>query len=83
MPSSRWSIRNLVHNALKFTDVGTVSVRAEMGSGSDVLVIVVADTGIGISPEGQGIISTCSGRSTAAIGGGTMAWGSAFTSFVD
>ena len=49
-------IRNLVHNALKFTDVGTVSVRAEMGSGSDVLVIVVADTGIGISPEGQGII---------------------------
>lgn len=53
-PKLKMVIRNLVHNALKFTDAGTVSVRAD--ADGDALVIVVADTGIGISPEGQGII---------------------------
>jgi signal transduction histidine kinase len=55
-PKLKMVIRNLVHNALKFTDAGTVSVRAEVDAERDALVIVVADTGIGISPEGQGII---------------------------
>jgi len=53
-PKLKMVIRNLVHNALKFTDKGTVSVHASVSD--DNLVIVVTDTGIGISPEGQGII---------------------------
>jgi len=55
-PKLKMVIRNLVHNALKFTDVGTVSVCAEADLEQDALVVTVADTGIGISPEGQGII---------------------------
>jgi signal transduction histidine kinase len=55
-PKLKMVIRNLVHNALKFTDVGEVSVRAYADLERDALVIAVADTGIGISPEGQGII---------------------------
>jgi signal transduction histidine kinase len=55
-PKLKMVIRNLVHNALKFTDSGTVAVHAEADHEGDALVVVVADTGIGISPEGQGII---------------------------
>ena len=53
-------IRNLVHNALKFTEQGRVTVQAhlEVGHGdfddsspTDQLVITVSDTGIGILPE--------------------------------
>jgi signal transduction histidine kinase len=55
-PKLKMVIRNLVHNALKFTDAGTVSVCAEADLEHDALVVTVADTGIGISPEGQGII---------------------------
>jgi signal transduction histidine kinase len=53
-------VRNLVHNALKFTDQGRVTVQAhlEVGHGDfddeappDQLVITVSDTGIGILPE--------------------------------
>ncbi len=55
-PKLKMVIRNLVHNALKFTDTGTVAVQATADSETDTLRIEVADTGIGISPEGQGII---------------------------
>jgi len=55
-PKLKMVVRNLVHNALKFTDVGTVSVCAEADLEQDALVVTVTDTGIGISPEGQGII---------------------------
>jgi signal transduction histidine kinase len=55
-PKLKMVIRNLVHNALKFTDRGTVAVRAGIDVPADVLVIAVSDTGIGISAEGQGII---------------------------
>jgi signal transduction histidine kinase len=49
-------VRNLVHNALKFTDAGSVSVHATTDAVRATLLITVADTGIGISPEGQRII---------------------------
>lgn len=51
-------VRNLVHNALKFTDRGHVSVQiridtriGEDGAPTDALVVTVADTGIGIPAE--------------------------------
>lgn len=45
---------NLVGNALKFTDAGSVSVIAEAtpnGEGATLLHIAIRDTGMGISPE--------------------------------
>jgi signal transduction histidine kinase/CheY-like chemotaxis protein len=42
---------NLVGNAVKFSDSGTVTVRAQ--TLDDQVLIAVADTGVGISPEDQ------------------------------
>ncbi|MCC6848072.1 MAG: GAF domain-containing sensor histidine kinase [Deltaproteobacteria bacterium] len=55
-PKLKMVVRNLVHNALKFTDAGSVVVRASVDAVHEALLVAVADTGIGISPEGQGII---------------------------
>lgn len=55
-PKLKMVVRNLVHNALKFTDAGSVSVHAETDAEHEALLVTVTDTGIGISPEGQGII---------------------------
>jgi signal transduction histidine kinase len=49
-------VRNLVHNALKFTESGSVSVAASLTDDGTVLQITVTDTGIGITPENQAII---------------------------
>jgi signal transduction histidine kinase len=40
---------NLVSNAIKFTDSGAVSIRAQIEDGS--FVVAVSDTGVGIAPE--------------------------------
>ncbi|MBF5045518.1 response regulator [Aggregicoccus sp. 17bor-14] len=45
-------LRNLVSNALKFTERGEVRVSARRGSGGRV-VFSVRDTGVGIAPEDQ------------------------------
>ncbi len=46
-------LRNLISNALKFTERGEIRVSAAMEPGGHVVVLTVADTGIGISPEDQ------------------------------
>ncbi|MDX2066372.1 MAG: response regulator [Fimbriimonadaceae bacterium] len=47
----RQIVTNLVNNAVKFTDQGSVTIELDYDDG--VLVLSVIDTGIGISPEGQ------------------------------
>jgi len=47
-------VRNLVGNALKFTEAGRVSASA--GREGQDLVIEVRDTGIGIAPENQALV---------------------------
>jgi signal transduction histidine kinase/ActR/RegA family two-component response regulator len=44
-------LRNLVSNALKFTERGSVTVTAEYRADADRMLFTVADTGIGIAPE--------------------------------
>lgn len=44
-------LRNLISNALKFTEAGTVRVTARLGVDTDMIVFAVADTGIGIGRE--------------------------------
>ncbi len=49
-------VRNLVHNALKFTERGAVTVRAGLATDGTTLEIAVSDTGVGITLEDQAII---------------------------
>ena len=44
-------LRNLISNALKFTEAGTVRVSAKLAADTDMIVISVADTGVGIARE--------------------------------
>jgi signal transduction histidine kinase len=70
-------ITNLVHNAIKFTKVGSVEVSLQVLSQSEsevFLLIQVKDTGIGISPEKQKMIFerfTQADSSTSRSFGGT------------
>jgi signal transduction histidine kinase len=52
----RQALLNLMSNANKFTDHGTITVDARQGqeSGHDYVTIAVADTGIGMTPEQMG-----------------------------
>jgi signal transduction histidine kinase len=44
-------LMNLVSNAIKFTDAGSVSIRAKVEDGS--FLVAVSDTGVGIDPGDQ------------------------------
>jgi signal transduction histidine kinase len=46
-------LRNLISNALKFTEAGEVRVRAQYEADEDLAIFSVRDTGIGIAPEDQ------------------------------
>jgi GAF domain-containing protein len=52
----RQSLLNLASNANKFTEKGTITIAARQGqeSGRDCITLVVADTGIGMTPEQMG-----------------------------
>jgi signal transduction histidine kinase len=52
----RQILLNLTNNALKFTDQGSVTVRAASEDHGARVRIEVQDTGIGIAPEAQGFI---------------------------
>lgn len=65
-------VRNLVHNALKFTERGWV--RAQLRVEEDAVIVEVADTGIGIAPEDQETIFEAFRQSADGVGrraGGT------------
>ena len=67
---------NLLSNASKFTERGTITLRAGRRPGPDggVVILTVADTGIGMTPEQQGRLFQAFSQadvSTAAQYGGT------------
>jgi signal transduction histidine kinase/ActR/RegA family two-component response regulator len=49
-------LRNLISNALKFTERGEVRVTARFDHSSSACRVVVADTGIGIAPENHELV---------------------------
>ena len=66
---------NLVSNANKFTEKGTVTIAAHHGqeNGRDWITLAVTDTGIGMTPEQMGKLfqefSQASSRTAAKYGG--------------
>jgi len=46
-------ITNLLHNAIKFTEAGKVTVRVARRPDDDMVCLMVSDTGVGIAPEDQ------------------------------
>ncbi len=73
----RQVLNNLVSNAIKFTDKGSVNIEIEMNreqTGAGILQFTIVDTGIGISPEEAINLFkpfTQGNQSIAALYGGT------------
>ncbi|QDU70841.1 PAS domain-containing protein [Mucisphaera calidilacus] len=53
----RQILLNLVGNAVKFTEVGSVTIRLSHEPGSDTIGFRVVDTGIGMSPEQCAVVA--------------------------
>ncbi|OCT16878.1 two-component sensor histidine kinase [Paenibacillus pectinilyticus] len=49
-------LNNLIKNAVKFTENGTIELKAMAVPSEGYVLITVTDTGIGISPDDQGLI---------------------------
>lgn len=49
-------LRNFLSNAIKFTEKGSVTIKAELDSTQKLITITVSDTGIGVPKEKQKII---------------------------
>jgi signal transduction histidine kinase len=62
-------VRNLLHNAFKFTERGWVSVVADVTASGD-LAIAVRDTGCGIPPDARDYIFDMFRQVPGAQGGG-------------
>jgi len=56
MPIRSQALLNLMSNANKFTEGGSIAINARRGQedGRDFVIIEVADTGIGMTPEQMG-----------------------------
>jgi signal transduction histidine kinase len=72
----RQALLNLMSNANKFTERGTIAIdaRHEQESGGDWITLAVADTGIGMTPEQMGKLFqefSQASSSTASKYGGT------------
>jgi PAS domain S-box-containing protein len=70
----RQALVNLIGNAVKFTDAGSVVVEARMVESASVVRVAVTDTGIGVSPERHAMIFenfVQGDESTSRIYGGT------------
>ena len=71
----RQSLLNLASNANKFTERGSIAINARQGqeNGRDCVIIAVADTGIGMTPEQMGKLfqefSQASSGTAAKYGG--------------
>jgi signal transduction histidine kinase len=71
----RQALLNLMSNANKFTERGSIAIAARQGheDGRDCVTIAVADTGIGMTPEQMGKLfqefSQASSRTAAKYGG--------------
>jgi len=65
-------LRNLIHNALKFTERGAVTVTAELQRDAQTIRLAVADTGPGIAAQDLSIIFEMfrQGSRTASSSGG-------------
>jgi signal transduction histidine kinase len=46
-------IINIVHNAIKFTETGTITISTDIITGTNLVLISIKDTGIGIEPQLQ------------------------------
>jgi signal transduction histidine kinase len=79
----RQALLNLMSNANKFTERGTITVDARQGqeNGRDWVTIAVADTGIGMTAEQMGKLfqefSQASSITSSKYGGTVLGWRSA------
>ena len=78
----RQALLNLMSNANKFTDRGTISIDARQGqeNGRDWITLAVTDTGIGMTPEQMGKLFqefSQASSTTASKYGGRLAMDSA------